>query len=100
MPCEHVEQPLSCGALEDTGAPAPMETMMVGLPEIFVYLPTARRARGYVAAPELPRAGSRSPSRGDTWWPWSCPSREWEPEPRGHMAALELPSAGRREPLS
>jgi hypothetical protein len=65
--------------------------------------------RGHVAAPELPRAGSRSPSRGDTWRPRSCPelgvgaqaagtrgslgaalSREQEPEPRGHVAAPEL----------
>jgi hypothetical protein len=29
--------------------------------------------RGHVAAPELPRAGSGSLSRGDTWWPRSCP---------------------------
>jgi hypothetical protein len=72
-----------------------------------------------VAAPELPQAGSGSPSRGDTWWPRSCPeswagaqavgicggpgaapSREREPELWGHVAASELPLAGRREPLS
>jgi hypothetical protein len=33
MPCERVEQPLSCSALEDTGVPTPMEIMMAGSPE-------------------------------------------------------------------
>jgi hypothetical protein len=73
MPCEPTEQPLSRSALEDTGAPSPMVIMMAGLQRIFVYLTAARRARRHVAAPELPRAGRGSPSRGDTWHPRSCP---------------------------
>jgi hypothetical protein len=28
--------------------------------------------RGHMVAPELPRAGSGSPCRGDTWWSQSC----------------------------
>jgi hypothetical protein len=70
-------------------------------------------------APELPRAGRGSPSRGDTWRPRSCPepgagdraagtrggpelsrAESGEPELWGHVAASELPSARRREPLS
>jgi hypothetical protein len=75
-------------------------------------LPAARRARGYVAAPELPRAERGSSSHGDACHLQSCSesgararaaethddpgaalSREGEPEPRGHMAAPELPRA-------
>jgi hypothetical protein len=33
MSCERAEQPLSHSALEDMGAPAPIEIMMVGPPE-------------------------------------------------------------------
>jgi hypothetical protein len=138
MPCERAEQPLLRSALEDTGAPAPMEIMMAGSPEDICLLacspqspgirdvpgaaPSREREpepRGHVAAPDLPRARSGSPSHGDTWRPRSCPelgagaraagtrggpevapSWEWEPKPWGHVAASELPSVGRREPLS
>jgi hypothetical protein len=37
-----------------------------------------------MAAPELPRAGSGSPSRGDTWQPRSCP------QPGGGSRCLDL----------
>jgi hypothetical protein len=92
MPCERAEQPLSRSALEDTGAPAPMEIMMTGSPEDICLLtctpqspgtrggPGATPSReeepelwGHMASPELPRAGNGSPSRGDTWRPQSCP---------------------------
>jgi hypothetical protein len=82
MPCERAEQPLSCSALEDTGAPAPMEIMMAGPSEdicLLVYSPQSLRTRG---------------------GPGAAPSREREPEPRGHVAASELLSAGRRKSLS
>jgi hypothetical protein len=73
-------------------------------------LPAARRARGHVVAPELPRARRGSPSREDTCRLWSCSepgagarvagtrgglgaalSREGEPEPQGNVVAPELP---------
>jgi hypothetical protein len=92
MPCERAEQPLSCSALEDMGAPAPMEIMMAGSPEDICLLacslqnpgirggPRAALSqegepepRGHVTYPELPRAGNGSPTRGDTWWPRICP---------------------------
>jgi hypothetical protein len=82
MPCERAEQSLSRSALEDTGVPAPMEIMMVGLSED-IYL--------FACSPQSLR---------DTWRPGAAPSREREAEPRGHVAASELPSAGRRESLS
>jgi hypothetical protein len=40
--------------------------------------------RGHVAAPELPRAGSRSPSHEDTWQPRSFP------QPGGRSRCLDL----------
>jgi hypothetical protein len=113
MPCERAEQPLSRNAFADTGTPAPMEIMMAGPPEDICLLAGNPQSWGYVAALELPRVGSGSPSRGDTWWPQSCPetgagarvtgtrggpgaapSQERELESRGHVAALELPRAG------
>jgi hypothetical protein len=91
MPCERAEQPLSCSALEDTGAPTPMEIMMAGPPEDICLLACSPQSlgtrggpgaapsqewepkpRGHVASLELPRARSGSPSRGDPWWPRSC----------------------------
>jgi hypothetical protein len=103
MPCERAEQPLSRSALEDTGAPAPIEIMMAGSLEDICLLacssqspgtrggPVAAPSRegepkpqGHVAAPELLRAGSGSPSRGDRWRPWSCP------EPGGGSRYLDL----------
>jgi hypothetical protein len=90
MPCERAEQPLSCSALEDTDAPAPMEIMMAGSPDDICLLACSPQSpgtrggpraalsregelepRGHVAAPELPRARSGSPSRWDTWRPRS-----------------------------
>jgi hypothetical protein len=91
MPCERAEQPLSRSALEDTGAPAPMEIMMAGSPDDICLLVCTLQSsgtrggpgaapsregepepRGHVVSLE-PRAESGSPSRGDTWWPRSCP---------------------------
>jgi hypothetical protein len=78
MLCERAEQPLSCSALEDTSAPAPMEIMMTGSPED-IYLFAARRAhvtRGSSGAAMRQKMGARAqvtcdgpgatPSRGDT----------------------------------
>jgi hypothetical protein len=92
MLCECAEQPLSLSALEDTGVPAPIEIMMAGSREdicLFACSPQSPgthggpgatlsregepKLRGHVAAPELPRARSGSPSHGDTWRPRSCP---------------------------
>jgi hypothetical protein len=92
MPCERADQPLSCSTLEDTGAPALMEIMMPGSPEdicLIACSPQSPRTRGgpgaapsrerepepwgHVAAPELLRAGSRSPNHEDTWRPRSYP---------------------------
>jgi hypothetical protein len=39
---------------------------------------------GHMATPELPRARSGSPSRGDTWQPQSCP------QPGGGSRCLDL----------
>jgi hypothetical protein len=93
--------------------------MQVKVPRAALRREREPEPRGHVVAPELPRAGSGSSSRGDTWRPWSypepgagaravgtrggpraAPSRERKLEPRGHVAASELPSAGRRESLS
>jgi hypothetical protein len=82
MPCERVEQPLSCSALKDTDAPALMEIMMAGSLEDICLLacnPQSPGTRGGLGA---------------------APSWEGESEPRRHVAAPELPSARRREPLS
>jgi hypothetical protein len=87
MPCERAEQPLSRSALEDMGAPTPMEIMMAGPPEDIYLLacnpqspgtcgsPGAAPSRerelepqGHVPSLELLRAGSGSLNRGDTWW--------------------------------
>jgi hypothetical protein len=103
MPCERAEQPLSRSALEDMGAPAFMEIMMVGPPEDICLLAGSPQSpgirdgpiaalsqvwepepRGHVAAPELPRARSGSSSRGDTWQPRSCP------QPGGGSRCLDL----------
>jgi hypothetical protein len=91
MPCECAKQPLSRSALEDTGAPAPMEIMMAGSSEdicLLVYSPQSPgtrdgpgaapsrerepESREHVAAPKLPRAESGNPSHGDTWQSRSC----------------------------
>jgi hypothetical protein len=45
-----------------------------------------------MAAPELPRAGSGSPSRGDTWQPRSCP----QPGGGSHCLDLKLVRGGTR----
>jgi hypothetical protein len=113
MPCERAEQPLSHSALEDTGAPAPMEIMMAGPLEDICLLAGSPQSQGIRGGP------GAAPSRGDMWQPRSCPeqgagaraagtcggpgaalSQDRELEPWGHMAAPELPSARRREPLS
>jgi hypothetical protein len=86
MPFEHADQPLSHSTLEDMGVPTPMEILMARSPEdicLFACSPQNPGAalsqerepepRGHVAAPELPRAGSRSSSHGDTWLPQSYP---------------------------
>jgi hypothetical protein len=92
MPCERVEQPLSRSALEDTGAPTPMEIMMARSPEDICLLACSLQSpgtrdgpgaapsregepepRGHVASSELPRVRNGSLSRGDTWRPRSCP---------------------------
>jgi hypothetical protein len=78
MPCERAGQPLSRSALEDTGAPAPMEIMVAGSPDDIYLISCSPQSPGHVAAPELPRAGRGSPSREDTWRPWSCPEPETE----------------------
>jgi hypothetical protein len=136
MPCERAEQPLPRSALEDTDAPAPIEIMTAGSSEdiyLLAYSPQSPgtrggsgaapswegepKPRGHVASPELPRAGSGSPSCGDRWRPQSypelgagaqaagtrgvsgaAPSREREPEPRGHVVAPELPRTGSGSP--
>jgi hypothetical protein len=136
MPCERAEQPLLRSALEDTGAPVPMEIMMAGSPEDICLLacspqspgirdvpgaaPSREREpepRGHVAAPDLPRAGNGSPSHGDACQPQIClelgaearamgtrggpgaaPSWEREPEPLGHVVAPKLPRAGSGSP--
>jgi hypothetical protein len=103
MPCERVEQPLSHSALEDTGAPAPMEIMMARSLEDICLLACSPQSlgthggpraapsregepepRGHMAPLEMPRAGSRSTSRGDTWRPRSCP------QPGGRSRCLDL----------
>jgi hypothetical protein len=80
MPCERAEQPLSRSALENTGAPAPMEIMMARLPEDICL---------FVGSPQSP---------GIRGGPRAAPSREREPEPRGHVAAPELSRAGSGSP--
>jgi hypothetical protein len=80
MPCEGAEQPLSRSALEDTGAPAPMEIMMAGSPEDICLLACSLQS-------PATRGGPRA-----------ALSREGEPEPRGHVASLELPRAGNGSP--
>jgi hypothetical protein len=111
MPCERAEQPLSHSALEDMGAPAPMEIMMAGPLEDICLLagspqsqgirggpgaaPSRERElepRGHVAAPEQPRARTGSLSRGDTWRPWSYP----QPGGGSHCLNLKLVRGGTR----
>jgi hypothetical protein len=72
MPCERAEQPLSHSALEDTGAPVPMEIMMAGPPEDICLL---------ACSPQSPE------TRGS---PRAALSREGEHEPRGHVPSPEL----------
>jgi hypothetical protein len=51
MPCELVEQPLSRSALEDTGAPAPMEIMMTGSLEDIYLLACSPQSPGTRGGP-------------------------------------------------
>jgi hypothetical protein len=51
MSCEHAEQPLSCSALEDTGAPAPMEIIMAGSPEDVCLLAWSSQSPGTRGGP-------------------------------------------------
>jgi hypothetical protein len=91
MPYERAEQPLSHSALEDMGVPALMKIMMAGSPEdICLFACNPQSLRGHVMAPELPRAGSGSPSREDTWRPWSCP----QPGGGSHFLDLKLVRGG------
>jgi hypothetical protein len=103
MPYERVEQPLSRSGLENTGVPTPMEIMMIGSSEDICLFACTQQSpgtcassgappsrerepepQGHVAALKLPRVGSGSPSREDTWRPWSCP------QPGGGNRSLNL----------
>jgi hypothetical protein len=101
MPCERAEQPLSRSALEDTGAPAPMEILMAGSPEdicLLAYSPQSPGTRGGPgAAPSWegnPEPGTGARAVGTHGGPGAALSWERKPEPRGHMASPELPRDG------
>jgi hypothetical protein len=88
MPCERAEQPLSRSALEDTGAPAPMEIMMAGSTEdifLFACSPQSPGDTWQLRSCPTPEGGCWSPS--NTWRPRSYP------EPLGHVVAPVLPRA-------
>jgi hypothetical protein len=92
MPCKRVEQPLSCSALKDTGAPASMEIMMAGLPEDICLFAYSLQSPGDTWWPQSwlePGAGDRAV--GTHGGPGAGPSRERKPEPQGHVVAPELP---------
>jgi hypothetical protein len=101
MPCKRVEQPLSCSALKDTGAPASMEIMMAGLPEDICLFAYSLQSPGDTWWPQsYPKSEGGARAAGTRDGPKAAPSRERVPEPWGHVTASELPSVERREPLS
>jgi hypothetical protein len=117
MPCKHAEQPLSRSELEDTGAPAPMEIMMVGPPKDICLLAGSPQSlgirdgpgaalsrerelepRGHVVAQSYLEPGAGARAAGTRGGPRAAPIREREPELRRHAAAPELPRAGSGSP--
>jgi hypothetical protein len=91
MPCERVEQPLSHSALEDTGAPAPMEIMMAGSPEDICLLACSPQSPGTRGDPGAATSRGGARATGTRGVSGATPSWEWGPKLRGHMAAPELP---------
>jgi hypothetical protein len=86
MPCERVEQPLSRSTLEDTGAPAPMEIMMIGPPEDICLLTCSPQSPGTHGGP------GAALNRRDTWQPRSFP----QPGGESHCLNLKLVRGGTR----
>jgi hypothetical protein len=100
---------LSRITLEDTGVPAPMEIMMVRLPEdicLFVCSPQSPGDTWQLQCYPAPEGGCWSsndtwwprtcPSRGGTWWPWRCPELGAGARAVGARGGPELPRAGSR----